>query len=282
MVNYLKNVRVGVTGSSGYVGSATFKILAENNFSLIGLDTWGSKKDFTFCDLLDYDSVKDYLGKADIVVHLAAQKSIQESIKNPESYFYNNTTSSENVFKVCSDNNIPVVNISSAAVYGEENPYSLSKIKSEEMLKEFNLRFINLRYFNIGGLVSKPRQTQTANIFDKIRWAVKNNQEFLINSGTSGRYYSHIIDIANHNLASVCDLLDGAESASYDVASDIFCTPQEILEVYKGFGVDVPHSTIQTKKEVPILPGTSLSVLGKTCQYSISDIVESEIRLGII
>lgn len=281
MENCLKNVKVAITGSSGYVGSATSRLLKENDFSVVGLDVWGKKNSFIFCDLLDYKSVKSTLNGVDIVIHLAAQKSIEESIKNPESYFNNNTGSSENVFRVCSELDIPVLNASSAAVYGEENPYSASKLSAERMLDEFNLNYINLRYFNIGGLISKPGQTQTGNIFDKIRIAVKNNETFQVHSQTSGRYYSHIIDIANHNLAGICDLLDGSDNASYDVASDIFCTPKEILSIYSELGIEVKYEDIQSKKEDPILPGVSLPRLNKSCSYSIKDIVESEIRLGL-
>ena len=81
MENCLKNVKVAITGSSGYVGSATSRLLKENNFSVVGLDVWGKKNSFIFCDLLDYKSVKSTLNGVDIVIHLAAQKSIEESIK---------------------------------------------------------------------------------------------------------------------------------------------------------------------------------------------------------
>ena len=137
MVNLL------VTGSSGYIGSATIENLKNSEFNVFEIDI-----DSKF-NLLDFNELKSFFYKnnIEIVLHLAAFKSIPDSKRDPIIYLHNNVCSSLNLISVCEELDIPIVNASSASVYNDTNPYSQSKILVEKFLDQSRLSYINLRYF---------------------------------------------------------------------------------------------------------------------------------------
>ena len=167
-----------VTGGAGYIGSTLCKYLNSKNISPITIDNlcqgkkefinWGP---FYNVDLKNVNSF-DFLKKHNVqaVVHLAAHCYVNESIANPKKYFLNNINSTINVIDMMVKNNIKyLIFSSSCAVYGETkdllineesqknpiNPYGLSKLICENIIKSYadiyNLKFISLRFFNVGG-----------------------------------------------------------------------------------------------------------------------------------
>ena len=99
------------------------------------------------------------------VIHFAAYKSVAESVKYPEKYFFNNIGSTEIILKTMQHYKIEnLVFSSSCTVYGDPNklpvtekseikkptsPYSLSKQKCENIIEHSNLKnYAILRYFN--------------------------------------------------------------------------------------------------------------------------------------
>ena len=111
--------------------------------------------------------------KFDAIMHFASSLIVEESTKNPMSYYLNNTANTANLISLCNKYNInKFIFSSTAAVYGEPNiedmpasemlcespinPYGQSKLFIEKMLKDNarankNFKYVALRYFNVAG-----------------------------------------------------------------------------------------------------------------------------------
>jgi UDP-glucose 4-epimerase len=269
MVNLL------VTGSSGYIGSATIEHLKNSEFNVFEIDIDGK------FNLLDFNELKSFFYKnnIEIVLHLAAFKSIPDSKNNPIVYLHNNICSSLNLISVCEELNIPIVNASSASVYNDTNPYSQSKILVEKFLDQSRLSYINLRYFNIGGLIEKPNSRQVSNIFDVIRSKYLNNEKFIINAGDSIRNYTHVKDIAKFNVKCLRDLFKSNYRKTMDVYTNNSASVQDLLAMYdfRGVSLDYALDHAQKPQEAVLPKGEGLIV----DSISLDDIIESEIKYGI-
>jgi UDP-glucose 4-epimerase len=269
MVNLL------VTGSSGYIGAATVEYLSHSEFNVFEIDIDGE------FNLLDFNQLKYFFSKnnIEIVLHLAAFKSIPDSKNNPIKYLHNNVSSSLNLIAVCEDLDIPILNASSASVYNDTNPYSQSKILVEKFLDQSRLSYINLRYFNIGGLIEKPNSRQVSNIFDIIRDRYLNNEEFIVNAADSIRNYTHVKDIARFNVKCLRDLLKINCRKTMDVYTNNSASVEDLLAIYESKGVSLRYSLDHAQKpQEPVLPkGEGLIV----DSLSLNDIIESEIKYGI-
>lgn len=174
-------MRVLVTGGAGFIGSNLVHALVGSGDAAGVIDdlSTGSAGNlhpaawFRHLDILDpafADAVAEFGPEA--VVHLAAQPSVQESIKDPARTHAVNVEGTRVVARAAlAAGARMVLSASSAAVYGESavlplpetaakgpaNPYGTSKLEAETALTE-ELRgrtdFANLRFSNVFG----PRQ----------------------------------------------------------------------------------------------------------------------------
>lgn len=181
-----------VTGGAGYIGSHAVISLIEANCEVVIFDNLetghletiealkkvSSNVSFVNGDLRNFEDINDVFKnyKISSVVHFAANSLVNESVKNPQKYYYNNVFGSMNLFKAMLENDVKkIVFSSSCAVYGTPkyvpidekhpknpiNPYGASKHMVEEILgdydKEYGLKSIILRYFNVAGADSSLR-----------------------------------------------------------------------------------------------------------------------------
>ena len=180
-------MKVLVTGGAGYIGSHMVLSLLDQNHEPVVIDNLsnGSKfllprnVDFYEVDVRDEIRVDEILNKYnfDTVVHFAADIVVPESIKTPDKYIENNTFGTFSLLKNCINVGVrKFIFSSTAAVYGSreevkllseedskepDNPYGVSKLLSEIILKEFSkaydLDYVCLRYFNVAGAYSLLR-----------------------------------------------------------------------------------------------------------------------------
>ena len=245
--------KILVTGGCGYIGSHTIVDLIENGYDVISVDNnsrsnpnmfsgiekiTGKKIKNYKVDLCNYDDTfAIFLENADItgVIHFAAYKSVEESVKNPLLYFENNINSLVNLLKCVQEFKTPnFVFSSSCTVYGNadempvtertplmpaESPYGMTKQIGEQIVNEFSkstgLRSILLRYFNPAGAhpstaigempLGKPQNlvpaiTQTA--IGRIPKMFVHGTDYATRDGSCIRDYIHVCDLANaHTLA---------------------------------------------------------------------------------
>lgn len=222
-----------VTGGLGYLGGHLVNQLLKMNHKVIILDDGSGHNNIStqravliikgsVTELDSFERVSE-IGTVDGVFHVAAKKSISESVKNPELYFQVNKNGTENVVKFCKENDIKnIVFTSSAAVYGELdstlpieecsftkpiNPYGESKLEAEEILKfEANCRIlsaISLRCFNIVG-ASEPYllDKRGDNVLPRLIRSLLQSKTFVVHGGvhntsdgTCVRDYVNISDV---------------------------------------------------------------------------------------
>ena len=174
-----------VTGGCGYIGSHTIVDLLTNGYDVICVDnnsrssmrllegaqkiTGRDIKHYT-TDLCDMEATRKIFSSHTIdgIIHFAAFKAVDESVKEPLAYFQNNLVSQINIMRCTEEFKVPYfVFSSSCSVYGNadvipvteetalkkaESPYARTKQIGEDMImdvaKVSASRFVLLRYFN--------------------------------------------------------------------------------------------------------------------------------------
>ena len=155
--------RLLVTGAGGMVGSYVREVFSD--FNLILTDIIDG---YLYLDVADKDVVYKVMreNRADYVLHLAAATDVDKCETEPESGIKVNSYGTKNVAGVCGDLDIPMVYISTGAVFGGEkqapyietddpcptNKYGASKYEGEKEVRSLLDRFYIVRAsWMIGG-----------------------------------------------------------------------------------------------------------------------------------
>lgn len=172
-------MKVLITGGAGFIGLHFVEKLVKEKIDVVIVDNLSSgikeriPKSGAFYDVdIEDKSIETIFAieKPDYVVHLAAQVSVQVSMKNPLADCLANIAGTVNLLQNCVKYNVKkFIFASSAAVYGEpaylpidedhpQHPisfYSLSKQTSEQYIKlyakHFGLNHSILRFANVYG-----------------------------------------------------------------------------------------------------------------------------------
>jgi UDP-glucose 4-epimerase len=181
------NMKILVTGGTGYIGSHTAVELIESGFDVVIVDNlYNSEADvidrvemitgirpilsvFDICDSDRLDSFFQEQNDIAGIIHFAAYKAVGESVHKPLEYYRNNILSLINLLECMKKYNIPdFVFSSSCTVYGQPeklpvseaapiqpaiSPYGNTKQIGEEIIRDTvssdkNIKAISLRYFN--------------------------------------------------------------------------------------------------------------------------------------
>ena len=173
-----KDIRkVLVTGSSGMIGTALCEALLQDGYEVTGVDLkrnkWSEVVDGAtiICDLRDSTSFEKLAEDFGIVVHLAANARVFNTVVTPQ-LAKDNFDISFNVLEFCRLNNIKrFIFGSSREVYGNsdkvhstenevdlmkcESPYTATKIGGETMGSAYHycygIEFVVLRFSNVYG-----------------------------------------------------------------------------------------------------------------------------------
>ena len=104
-----------ITGGAGYIGShlgtalqnAGHQVKIYDDFSK-GLEKRCSNRFSQVIqgNILDFELLKKQMEGQDVVIHLAAKKSVEESVANPNYYYENNVIGSKNVINAMISNEI--------------------------------------------------------------------------------------------------------------------------------------------------------------------------------
>ncbi len=222
-----------VTGGAGFIGSNIVDLLIDQGHSVCVIDNFSTGKKencnekaiYHELDLSiekNFDKIKSIVNGADGLFHLAALPRVQESIENPFLFEKNNTLSTINVLKACSEMQVKrVVYSSSSSAYGNTeklpsketdsvnpiSPYAMQKYYGEVCCKMFanvyNIETVSLRYFNVYG----ERQSLDGAyalvmcVFAKQR--LMNQPLTIRGDGEQRRDFTHVKDIARANLLAM-------------------------------------------------------------------------------
>jgi UDP-glucose 4-epimerase len=220
--------RVLVTGGAGFIGSHLVKRLADEDYDVVVLDNLSTGRLASIADVIkeghatlvrgdvfDTKSAELACQDADMVVHLAAEKSVTCSIAHPEETFRSNVDGTKTVFDAAARAGVHSFTLASTcAVYGEAqclpvgeghplvplSPYAESKIAAEKCCLTTPNRnhpsTTALRLFNVYG----PGQSEVgysgvmASLLGKV---CDGKPPVIYGDGRQTRDFVHVQDVVN-------------------------------------------------------------------------------------
>lgn len=210
-----------VTGGAGFIGSNLIETLIEENEITVIDDLSNSAGDKFIKDFEKRDNFKlitndinkegafNSIGKADLVIHFAANPEVSKGYENPDISF-NDINGTKNVLKYLKEKEIKnMIFASSSVVYGEpeimpvkENQgpykpisaYGAYKLASEGMITAYSHYYgIKAGIFRFANVVGK-NQTHGV-ILDFIKKLKANPKELtILGDGTQSKSYIHVSD----------------------------------------------------------------------------------------
>ena len=255
-----------LTGSRGYVGTATRELLEDSGYEVIEIDKKiGRITIYLFSYLFGQDPVA--------IIHLSALKSIPESKKKPWVYYFNNILSTLSTAIVARVASIPVVFASSAAVYSPSNAYARGKIWEERLLGLICPAVAVLRYFNIVGKTPTIQDIGSTNLFS----IIGRQPEITINSIDSTRDYVHILDIARANVLAM-EYVRNNGSVTTDIFTGEPRTLMDVVNEYKANGLVIKYTVLGTPDVSTIPALDNRDVIGWKPKYTFKEAIQSELR----
>ena len=268
--------KVLVTGGAGYIGAHVAAELLKSGYGIRIYDDFsnglhrrvdGKFRDIVDGDMLDRVKLLAALDGIDAVIHLAAKKSVEESVKDPLKYYENNVGGSLNLLGAMAAKGVKqVVYSSSAAVYSPNDkeavleddptaplsPYGASKLLAEQLISSVGsaeqISNISLRYFNvIGSNIAEFGDNSKDNLVPKVFLALKNGKrpqiygsDYPTPDGTCIRDYIHVQDLALAHLAALKKVESGYISQVYNVGSGKGYSVKEMMDqISKSLGRDI-------------------------------------------
>lgn len=217
-------MKILLTGGLGQVGSYAGERLSENNEITIIDNFSNSLNNIKFSsnikiikgDIRNQKIVNDLVGKADTIIHTAAQTSVNKSVEDPIYDADNNVNGTLNLLEAARKSDIErFVYISSAAVYGDPitlpineehptnplSPYGLSKLTGERyaMLYHslYGLPVVCLRPFNIFSPRQNPGSPYSGVITKFIERIKYNKNPVIFGDGNQTRDFVYIEDVVD-------------------------------------------------------------------------------------
>lgn len=261
--------KILVTGGTGYIGSHTTVELIQEGFDVVIVDNLynserevvdriekitGIKPRLEVFDLCGQEKLEEFAGNyPDIsaIIHFAAYKAVNESVKKPVEYYRNNLLSLVNILDMMKKTGIPnLVFSSSCTVYGQPDilpvteesplqpatsPYGNTKQIGETIIKDTtiadnDIKAISLRYFNpIGAHPSAligelprgvpenlvPYLTQTG--FGIREELSVFGDDYNTPDGSCIRDYLHVVDLAKAHVVAIKRLIEGKNRKNYEI-----------------------------------------------------------------
>jgi len=276
--------KVLVTGGAGYIGAHVAAELLKSGYSIRIYDDFsnglhrrvdGKFRDIVDGDMLDRVKLLAALDGIDAVIHLAAKKAVEESVKDPLKYYENNVGGSLNLLGAMAAKGVKqLVYSSSAAVYSPNDkeavleddptaplsPYGASKLLAEQLISSVGsaeqISNISLRYFNVvGSNIAEFGDNSKDNLVPKVFLALKNGKrpqiygsDYPTPDGTCIRDYIHVQDLALAHLAALKKVESGYISQVYNVGSGKGYSVKEMMDqISKSIGRDINPELSQAR-----------------------------------
>ena len=277
------NKNILVVGGAGYIGAHMVRQLTHAGCGVVILDnlSTGNRKllqggSFIQGNLGDADLLdRLFTGNAfDAVMHFAAFSQVGESMHQPLTYYRNNLAETVALLDAMVRYDVKrFIFSSTAAVYGEPvaipitedhpcaptNPYGNTKLAVERMLADcdaaYGLKYTALRYFNaagadVSGEIGELHDPETHLIpivlkaaDDKIDHIRVFGTDYPTTDGSCIRDYVHVNDLAQAHLLALDALLEGGDSAIYNLGSSNGYSVKEVIAKAEGV----------TGKKIPVV-----------------------------
>jgi UDP-glucose 4-epimerase len=240
-----------VTGGAGYIGSHMVHELADAGERVVVLDNLSTGFDWAIAkgvplvvgETGDQALVARLIREhgVDAIIHFAASIVVPDSVRDPLSYYRNNTMNSRALIECAVNGGVRhFIFSSTAAVYGNPaeipvqedsatlpiSPYGWSKLMTEIMLRDagnaYGLHHVILRYFNVAGADPQGRTGQSTKAATHlIKVAVETvlglrpkldvfGNDYPTPDGTCIRDYIHVSDLVRAHADALRYLRSGA------------------------------------------------------------------------
>ncbi|MSV78099.1 MAG: UDP-glucose 4-epimerase GalE [Actinobacteria bacterium] len=307
-----------LTGGAGYIGAHILRALHDQGHDVVVLDdlSTGLRRKvsegvpFVEASILDTDSVTRALTdhRVDGVIHLAAKKSVGESVEQPHMYFEQNVQGTMALLDAIKAADVHhMVLSSSAAVYGSPdvdavtedtptmpiNPYGQTKLAQEWLVRDlsesgYDLSWVALRYFNVAGAGADDLgDTGVFNLIPMVLRALDDGQApqvfgdtYPTPDGTCIRDYIHVQDLAEAHVAAVTQAERGGRTDIYNVGRGMGFSVLDVLNaVRSAMGSDFAHEISAPRAGDPASLVAAVnrihSELGWQAQRDLADMVTS-------
>ncbi|WP_370325065.1 UDP-glucose 4-epimerase GalE [Euzebya sp.] len=264
-------MKVLVAGGAGYIGSVVTARFAEEGHEVVVLDDLrqghaDAVGDAVFVDLPLSRAGEVLDGSFDLVVHLAADALVAESVAQPEKHWANNLGEGLALLDAMRVTGVQRILFSSTcAVYGEPavlpiteatptapvNAYGMTKLAFDHALTSYatahGLAAMSFRYFNVVGAYrgrTERHDPETHLVPNLLRGATGETftvfgTDFPTRDGTAVRDYVHVVDLADAHLMALDVLEDGVHHI-VNLGTGDGATVREVLDAVQ----DVTGRTI--------------------------------------
>ena len=307
-----------LTGGAGYIGAHVAAALAAAGDGVVVLDDLSSgvpERVAAFplvrADLTDGpDELAAAMTAHGVtgVVHLAAKKSVGESVARPVHYYENNVGGTAALLRAAATAGVRhVLYSSTAAVYGDSardlvdetcptapaSPYGESKLAAEWLVRAAaeaeGMTWAALRYFNVGGAADALLADRgRANLLPIVLRAVDRDEpvdvfgaDWPTPDGTCIRDYVHVEDVADAHVATAAALRAGTvTSGAFNVGSGRGVSVLQMLDaVRRVAGRPVRHRVTARRPGDPAQvvadPSAIAAAIGWRAGRDLDDIVRS-------
>jgi len=250
-------MKIIITGGAGFIGKHLVEFLTKKENKITIFDNFSNStyKSTMYLQNLGVKIIKGDIRKIEdintaikdheVVIHLAAKISVDESIKNPSETFQTNVEGTKNVLIASKENKIKkIIASSSAAVYGESkadvkltekskikpiSPYGESKVRMENEIRKFsenqNIDYTILRFFNIYG---KNQSPEYAGVITKFIKKIEMNKPLeIFGDGMQIRDFVSVDDVIN----SIYHSIENGKNQTYNIASGNSITIKQLAKL---------------------------------------------------
>jgi len=287
--------KVLVTGGAGFIGSHTVDLILQNNIPVRVLDNFSTGHrhnlnvshpllEIVSGDITNSQVVQNQLSDVSHCLHLAAQVSVEASLRDPIHSATQNVLGFVNVLHECQKQDIErLVYASSAAVYGDPrqiplaedsektqlSPYGLEKQINEEyavlFLRLYRLSTLGLRFFNVYGPRQDPNSPY-AGVIARFMDAINQDREITIfGDGEQTRDFIYVKDVARVNFAALNSELTGVCNVGTSKESTLL----DIIQVLSRITANTPKVRHQADRDGDI-------------KHSLANVARMNQELGVI
>ena len=314
------SLNVLITGGAGYIGRFCVRELVAAGHDVVVLDQRPlSSIDGTSAvasitgEIGDAALVRRALDDhdVDVVLHLAAEKSVGDSMVAPGHHLLRNVTGSLVLFEAMLARGVRrIVFSSSAAVYGTprrvpvdeaadlapDNPYGAGKVMVEQSLHWYavchGFDTVSLRYFNAAGAAEDGSLgedgPEVTNLVPRVMRALAGvgdpvplyGTDYPTPDGTAVRDYVHVEDLARAHVHALELVADGSGERAYNLGTGKGVSVRQVLDAAeRASGRPVPHVEAARRPGDPPAvwadAGAAARDLGWRAERTIDDIVRS-------
>jgi UDP-glucose 4-epimerase len=304
-----------VTGGSGYLGSHLCKYLKQSGWSVVAIDIVRPKH--SYYDVFQYVDVRNhevinYLflkTKIDAVFHMAGRIEIGESVKNPTEFWEVNTGGTCTILNAMKKHGVKYfVYSSTAGVYKpdrinklfdipisemdnvtfDHNPYSASKLASENAIKQSGINYVIFRYFNLAGAdkeldIGENHEPEThliPRIFQNLNNFELYGDDYDTEDGSCVRDYVHVTDVAKAHITGLEYLMSGGQSVLMNLGTGKGHSNLEIINLIKDkLNLPVKYTVVSRRQGDPDSLVADINLAQKVLQfkprYDIMDILQT-------